>query len=202
MKFLIDNRIVLSQAPKGPLATCIEPFAKSMRQQGYARYSLHRQVLLAACFSEWLRQQEVALRGITSDHPQQYLRYRARQVRPSRGDSAALQHLLDFLQRERLIPAEKKVPARPLTSAERCAQAYEQHLREARGLATAAVINYVPFIRSFLKDRFGSGPVALSNLCAATSWICAMAGTASAPQTSEAPNQCATLLPAICALSR
>jgi len=24
-----------------------------MREQGYARYSLHRQVLLAACLSEW-----------------------------------------------------------------------------------------------------------------------------------------------------
>jgi site-specific recombinase XerD len=165
VKFLIDNRIVLSQAPEGPLATFIEPFAKWMREQGYARYSLHRQVLLAACFSEWLRQREVALRGITSDHPQQYLRCRARQVRLCRGDTAALRHLLGFLRRERLIPPET-VPARPLTSAERCAQAYEQHLREARGLATATVINYVPFIRSFLKDRFGSGPVALSDLCA------------------------------------
>lgn len=138
---------------------------KSMREQGYACYSLHRQVLLAACFSQWLRQREVAVRGITSDHPQQYLRYRARQVRLCRGDSAALRHLLDFLRRERLIPTET-VPARPLTSAERCAQAYEQHVREARGLATATVINYVPFIRSFLKDRFGSGSVVLSNLCA------------------------------------
>ena len=165
MKFLIDNRIVLSRAPEGPLATSIEPFAKSMREQGYARYSLHRQVLLAACFSEWLRQRGVALRGITSDHLQQYLRYRARQVRLCQGDTAALQHLLDFLRRERLIPTET-VPARPLTSAERCAQAYEQHLREARGLAAATVINYVPFIRTFLKDRFGSGPVVLSNLCA------------------------------------
>ena len=71
---------------------------------------LHRQVLLAACFSEWLRQREVALRGITSDHPQQYLRYRARRVRPSRGDAAALRHLLDFLRGERVIPAEKRCP--------------------------------------------------------------------------------------------
>ena len=56
--------------------------------------------------------------------------------------------------------------ARQLTPAERCTQAYEQHLREARGLARATIINYVPFIRSFLKDRFGDGPVTLSHLCA------------------------------------
>jgi site-specific recombinase XerD len=137
-----------------------------MREQGYARYSLYRQVLLAACFSEWLRQREVALRGITPDHPQQYLRYRARQVRLGRGDAAALQHLLDFLRRERVIPTERKVSARPLTPAERCAHAYEQHLRDARGLARATIINYVPFIRSFLQDCFGGGPVTLSHLCA------------------------------------
>ncbi len=166
MKFIIDNRIILSRAPEGPLATHIVPFARSMREQGYAHYSLYRQVLLAACFSEWLRQREVALRGITSDHPQQYLRYRARRVRPSRGDAAALRHLVDFLRGERVIPAEKQVPAHPLTHAERCTQAYEQHLRDARGLARATIINDVPFIRSFLKDRFGGGLVTLSHLCA------------------------------------
>ena len=166
MKYIIDNQIVVSRAPEGPLAAHIGPFARSLREQGYARCSIHRQVRLAACFSEWLRQEEVALRAITSDHPQQYLRYRARQVQLCLGDAGALRHLLDFLRHERVIPTEKKVSARPLTAAERCAQAYEQHLREARGLATATIINYVPFIRSFLKDRFGGGRATLSHLCA------------------------------------
>jgi site-specific recombinase XerD len=165
MKYIIDNRINLSRAPEGPLAKYIVPFERVMREQGYARCSLYRQVLLAACFSEWLRQRDVALRGITSDHPQQYLRYRARQVRPCRGDAAALRHLLNYLRRERVIPTEK-VSARLLTPAELCAQAYEQHLREARGLARASIVNYVPFIRSFLKDRFDGGPATLSRLCA------------------------------------
>jgi len=166
VKYIIDNRIILSRAPEGPLAKYIVRFERAMRGQGYARYSLYRQVLLAACFSEWLRKRDVALRGITSDHPQQYLRYRARRVRPSRGDAAALRHLLDFLRHEHVISTEKKVSVRPLTPAERCAQAYEQHLREARGLARATIINYVPFIRSFLKGRFGGGPATLSHLCA------------------------------------
>jgi len=166
VEFIIDNRINLSRVPEGPLAKYIVPFERAMREQGYARYSLYRQVLLAGCFSEWLSERDVALRGVTSDHPKQYLRYRARQVRLCMGDAAALRHLLDFLRHERVIPAEKKVPAHLLTAAERCAQAYEQHLREARGLARATIINYVPFIRSFLKDRFGRGPVTLSHLCA------------------------------------
>ena len=87
-------------------------------------------------------------------------------MRPSRGDAAALRHLVDFLRGERVIPAEKQVPAHSLTDAERCTQAYEQHLREARGLARATIINYVPFIRSFLRDRFGGRSATLSHLCA------------------------------------
>ena len=134
MKYIIDNRIIQSRAPEGPLVTYIEPFARSLREQGYSLYSTHRQVRLAACFSEWLRHRQVALWGIASDHPQEYLRYRARKVRLCRGDAAALRHLLNFLCRERVIPTEKKVSARLLIPAERCAQAYEQHLREAAAL--------------------------------------------------------------------
>jgi hypothetical protein len=39
-------------------------------------------------------------------------------------------------------------------------------LREERALAKATIVNYVRFIREFLKDCFGSGPVRLSRLCA------------------------------------
>jgi len=53
-----------------------------------------------------------------------------------------------------------------VTSAERYAQAYEQYLREARALAGATIVNYVPFIRDFLEDRFGHGRVRLPRLCA------------------------------------
>ena len=165
MKCIINNQVVLSRAPEGPLASHIGLFARSLSGQGYSLYSIHRQVLLAACFSRWLKQQGVALRSITSDHPPRYLRYRARRVRPNPGDVAALRHLLDFLRSKGVIPAEK-MSACALTPAERCTQAYEHHLREARGLASATIANYVPFIRSFLKDRFGDEPITLSHLCA------------------------------------
>ena len=165
MKCIIDNQVVLSRAPEGPLAAQIGPFARSLSEQGYSLYSIHRQVLLAACFSRWLQQQGVALRSITSDHPPRYLRYRARQVQPNPGDVAALRHLLDFLRCKGVIPAEK-MSACALTPAERYTQAYKHHLREARGLASATIANYVPLIRSFLEDRFGEGPVTLSHLCA------------------------------------
>lgn len=162
MKCRINSQVVLSRAPEGPLVTYLDSFADSLSTQGYALRSIHRQVLLAAHFSRWLKQEGVRLRRITADHT---ARYHTRRLRPGRGDAAALRHLIDFLRGEGVIPAEK-VPVRRLTPVERCTQAYEQHLREAHALAEVTIRNYVPFIRRFLEDRFGDGPVTLSRLCA------------------------------------
>jgi site-specific recombinase XerD len=76
-----------------------------------------------------------------------------------------LRLLIGFLTREGLVPAEQIALQRP-TPVEQCAQAYERYLRETRALAEATIVNYVPFIRDFLKDRFGDRPVMLSRLCA------------------------------------
>ena len=163
MKCIINNQVVLSRAPEGPLAAQIGSFAESVSKQGYSLASIHRQVLLAACFSRWLQQNGVGLRSLCSDHPARYLRYRARHVRLGRGDAAALKHLIGFLRGEGVIPREKKLACQP-TPAEHCAQAFGKYLLEVRALARPTIVNYVPFIRSFLKDSFGSARVTLSRL--------------------------------------
>lgn len=165
MKYVITEHIVLSQAPTGPLSIYIRPFADFLSTQGYALYSIHRQVHLAACFSRWLAQQSVEVHHLSTEHRRQYLRDRARQRKPCQGDGAALSHLLDFLHREGAVPTEQ-IPVARLTPAEHCTQTYEQYLREARALAEATILNYVPFIERFLTDRFADGPITLSRLCA------------------------------------
>jgi len=165
VKCVIDSNLILSRAPEGPIAAHIGPFAKSLREQGYARQSIHRQVLIAASFSGWLARRRLVLRAISFGLVPQYLRYRLRHVRPSRGDVAALKHLLEFLRCEGAIPVEK-ISRYPTTPVERCARTYEQYLREARGLSQATIVNYVPFVRSFIEDCFGNGAVAWSQLCA------------------------------------
>jgi integrase/recombinase XerD len=165
MKRRIGNQRASSRTPEGPIAPHIGSFEEFLGAQGYALSSIHRQVLLAACLSRWLKQEGVELHRIISDHSRRYLRYRAREIKPCLGDAAALKHLLEFLRGEELIPAEP-VSVPQLTPVERYTTAYAQHLREARALAEATIHNYVPFIDSFLKGRFADGPVALSDLCA------------------------------------
>ncbi|OXC78311.1 site-specific integrase [Caballeronia sordidicola] len=165
MKYIVHDQAVLSRPPEGPLAAYIGSFARSLSEQGYSAGSMKQQVRIAAGFSRWLEQTGVGVRSICADHAIRYLRYRARHVRPRRGDQAALRHLIDFLRQEQLIPAER-VPLPRLPSTERCVQAYVAYLREARALATATIVNYVPFVRGFLEDCFGKGRVTLSRLCA------------------------------------
>jgi integrase/recombinase XerD len=161
MKCIINDQVVLSRVPDGPLATQLAPFAQSAKAQGYARSSIHQQVRLAAGFSHWLKQQGVILHDLSRHHCLRYLRNRAR--RPQPGDAAALRQLLNFLRREGVIAAEK-IAAPRLKPAERCAHAYAHYLLQARGLAKATILNYVPFIRNFLTHRFATGAVRLARL--------------------------------------
>jgi site-specific recombinase XerD len=163
VKYVINNQVVLSRAPEGPLASYIGAFAKSVSAQGYAPDSVYRRILLAACFSRWLRCNAIARHRVASDHAVRYLQYRARRVRIARGDAAGLRHFIDFLRQEGAIPADKTSAPR-LIPTEQCAQAYEQYLREDCAVSRATVVNYVPFARDFLKDCFSDGPATLSAL--------------------------------------
>jgi integrase/recombinase XerD len=167
VRYRVNEQVVLLRMPEGgldgPLTAYLDPFAKSLSLQGYSQRYLRRQVMLAACFSQWLKQTGVVSNCITSEHPSRYLRYRHRQRKANRGDPVSLSHFVAFLRDRGVIPAEKMPPVQ-LTPAERHAQAYGRYLREDRALAKATIINYVPFIRDFLKDRFGGGRVKLSRL--------------------------------------
>jgi site-specific recombinase XerD len=128
-------------------------------------FSRRRQIRLAACFSRWLGQSGVSVRGISLDHAARYLRSRARRVRIQQGDAATLRQFIAFLRCQGVIPAEK-IPPRRLNPIEYAVHEFECYLRNERALAAATIINYVPFIHGFLADRFGHGPVMLSHLTA------------------------------------
>jgi hypothetical protein len=50
MKFVINNHIVLSQEPEGPIKDYIDAFAERVTKQGYALSSISAQVSLVAFF--------------------------------------------------------------------------------------------------------------------------------------------------------
>ena len=165
MPYIVDGDIALSQPPKGPLAAEIARFAEWARAQGYAQPSRHRQVLLAACFSQWLGHQGIWRRRITAEHSARYLRCRARRVKLHRGDAAALRQFLEVLRHEGVIPPVT-VPRGGRAPVDRETQAFETYLRHERVLAEATIAYYVTFVHDFLADRFDRDRVTLARLCA------------------------------------
>ena len=108
MKCTFNNDVVLSRPFEGPLAEHIAGFAEWAREQGYARYSRYRQVLLAGCFSRWIGQQAVSVRLVSSEHAARYLRFRARHVQIQRGDEGVQEPHRVFRPDVILQPFRKK----------------------------------------------------------------------------------------------
>ena len=165
MKHVINHHVVLSQVPEGPLAPWLEGFAEVLSGQGYARWSIKNKIRLAASFSRWLGQEEIDPDRVNSEHPAQYLRYRAQHLASHDGAQSTLRHFLDYLRIEAVIPADT-FPARSETDVQRCVRDYEHYLREVCGLAPGSIQGYVLFARIFLEHRFGTEQVTFSNLLA------------------------------------
>lgn len=165
MTYIINDRLSLLRPPEGPLAPYVSSFSTWAEGQGYSLRSVRQKVRIAAGFSCWLAERSIRLRSVSSRHCARYLRYRGRERHIWDGDAAALRHLLYFLRDQGVIPAER-IRRRRLSPVEGCARAFGRYLGEERLLTNETIRNYVPFIHDFLGDRFGTGPVRLSRLCA------------------------------------
>jgi len=165
VQYIINAEGVSSTSLEGPLAPYLGLFSQQVRELGYGLDSLKKQVRIAAFFSRWLELHAVQLREVSSGHAQRFLHHRSRQGLLHKGDAAALQRLIESLRREEAIPAQKMLPAR-LTAVDHCALDFERYLRDERALARSSIANYVPFVRSFLRDRFGDRQVSLARLSA------------------------------------
>jgi integrase/recombinase XerD len=162
MKQVFKARSLCTQ--DGPLAPYIDSYAAEMRGEGYARQTSEVQIRLVADFGYWLARRGMQAQEITAELFQPYLRARARRRRPTRNDLPALHRLLDLLVRQGVVSAPVLPAATP---AERLQSEFRLYLHRERALASITQAHYVTFLRGFLAERFGSGPVDLSGLCAA-----------------------------------
>ena len=148
----------------GPLGPYIDPYAAEMRDEGYTQQTSEKQVRLVADFGRWLARRGVQAQEITAELFRPYLRARTRRRPPTGNDVSALRRLLDLLIRKGVVPAPVPPAA---TAADRLQSEFRLYLQQERGLASTTQDCYLSFVGEFLKERFGTGPVDLSGLCAA-----------------------------------
>ena len=124
MRYIINERLFMRRPPEGPLAVHVRPFGKWAFEQGYSKYRVHRRVVLAAGFSQWLGRRGMGAREVSGEHAAQYLRHRSRRKQVDRGDNPSLKQFLEFLRRGGIINSEKP-DSETITPVEQCVREFE-----------------------------------------------------------------------------
>ena len=161
IQFFFPNPDKWQRLRAGPLAGEIDGFAAWLADEGYARSTARRKLWVTADLSLWLARQGLDTEVVDKQRLEAYMLT----FKPRRGDSATVRQLLAWLREQGRVPGARNAP--PSESAlERILRTYECLLVEQRGVSPATVTNYLPIVRAFLTESFGSGAVKLESLSA------------------------------------
>ena len=147
---------------EGPLGAYVDNFSDWLAAQGYAVSTIDYFVRLVADLSRWLVRQGLGIRDLQRQAVGDFVQARdaAGCLRP--GDAVMLDRLLGFLQTAGVI---KLVCAPPIeTASDHLCRRYAAYLVREQGLSQATLSNYLPPVRTFLFERFGSETIELTSL--------------------------------------
>ena len=108
-----------------------------------------------AGFSSWLERRQRGVEDLDEQVVSEFLRYRRRKGFPQHEAPPALRDLLESSARRRHHPLCSAREESPLHAIE---QRFAQYLIQERGLAKPTIVNYLPIVRTFLSECFGSKP--------------------------------------------
>ena len=147
----------------GSLARHVPSFALLLSAQGYAAATLRSKMQVVRNFSKWFPMRHLKLCDLHEGSVDLFFKACPRAGHVRRGDLSALRTLLEYLREALIIP---RVLAEIDNSERyRVECAFVRHLREEKGLSPATLSNYLPFIHSFLTERFPPETVVLSEIC-------------------------------------
>lgn len=144
---------------RNPLLVQVLPFADSLMESGYAATTIQSKLGLLIDLGEWLRRRGLAVKDLDERRIETFITDRRRKGLLRRGDRTTVRQLLDHLREHHVV--QRVTPTCDVSPLAAILDRYEKHLRSERGLTTATIINYLPFARKFLSDRFGEGPFLL-----------------------------------------
>lgn len=146
----------------GSLDDYLLAFTSFLSSQGFTPPSLRSKIQILRNFSRWIDKQQVKVCELDEGAIDDFFKQHPRAGYVRRGDLSALHSLLEWLREieatRSLLP---EVDSSELYSIE-CN--FSRHLEQERGLSQATLHNYLPIIRCFLTERFGSDAVVLSEI--------------------------------------
>jgi site-specific recombinase XerD len=150
---------------QGPLSVHLDAYAAAIALQGYARHSIRNQVVVIADLSRWLQHRRISLQDLDGKVVDRFLQHHQRKNGVHRGDAGILSRFLAWLGQTGAVEQHRE----PLVKGARqnVTHQFRRYLLQERGLSTATLQNYIPFIDQFLSERFRHKTLKLSMLRAA-----------------------------------
>lgn len=153
---LFENPSTVESFRSNLLGSHLAAFAARLESLGYTRSTIRWQLWRLKDFGRWLAAQECPLAALDDSWVARFIEERRDQNRLCRGQRLIIRHFVAHLrEREVISPA---LTSRESSALEQLEHRYETYLRAERGLSTACVVNYLPFVHRLLTDRFGAEP--------------------------------------------
>jgi site-specific recombinase XerD len=157
-----QNRVVSGPLGGDLFAPHLESFVATLGKLGYANSTVRERLRLLCDFARWLRRRNLVLAHLHEQVANQFLEGRQHEGRLRSGDAQAVRHFLEHLREKGAIRSPKlAADESPLATLRR---QYADHVEKERGLAAVTVAGYWPYIRRFVVERFGDGPIDVQEL--------------------------------------
>src|SRR5262249_16141519 len=158
----LPNRAVAVLHGSDLFAPHLDSFVATLAKLGYASSTVRQRLRLLRDLARWLGRQGLALAQLQEQLTDRFLEQRRHQRRLSQGEALTVRLFLEHLRNRGAIPSpEPQTDESPLATLRRH---YANDLEKERGLAAVTIARYWPFIRRFVVERFGDGPIRVREL--------------------------------------
>jgi site-specific recombinase XerD len=157
-----SNPRILERLRSGPLGPYMDSVATQLFELGFTRQnSGAHQIQLLGELNRWLEKRGLGVGALDEERVQEFLD-ELQQGRWLREAKAGWRLLLKHLRDRGIVPVRRvEVDETPCCRLER---EFARYLVEQRGLSQKSVQLYLAPVHCFLSDRFGPGPLSLSEL--------------------------------------
>ncbi len=144
----------------GPLGPYVDRLAARLFERQYARETARKKIRVVTDLSRWLERRRLDAGNLDDRVIARFFHGRRRYDPVRGGDTAAVRSLLELLRERGVLPERPGggSPPHPIEIS------FEQYLRQERRLSPATLHNTLPYVKRFLAERFGRGPVSLEEV--------------------------------------
>jgi len=153
----------ISQCPHlSPLDNFIPDFTSLLSCQGFTPASLRSKTQIVHNFSLWISKRQIKVRELAEGTIDSFFKQHPRPGYVRRGDFSTLCSLLKWLREIQEVKA--LLPEDDNSELHSIERNFSRHLEQERGLSQSTLHNYLPVIRCFLTERFGSDGIVLNEI--------------------------------------